>query len=70
MRQDIYFEDWLPPFQEEITAETYKRRNKAISWQFIQVCSSIAGFLCYLISEVFDAELYGVLHIDQALLLR
>ncbi len=67
MRPDVYFEDWLPPFQEEITFETFQRRNKALSWQFIQICASIAGFICYLISEVFRSPISAV---DPDLLLR
>ena len=52
MRDNIYYEELLPPFQEEITPDTFKRRNKAITWQFVQICSSIAGFGSFALTKV------------------
>ena len=49
---DVYYEEWLPPFQEDITPETYKKRNRALTWQLVQICSSFAGFGCFILTKL------------------
>ena len=36
MRINILYEDWLEPFHEDVNEETFKNRNRAIVWQYIQ----------------------------------
>jgi len=52
IRPEIYLEEWLPPFQEDISTDTLKRRNKALTWQFVQICSSFTGFFCYILTKL------------------
>ena len=60
---EIYCKDWLPPFQENITQEIFKRRNSALKWQFVQVCSSFAGFGAYALTRVYLVDEYRLEYI-------
>ena len=63
---EVYCDEWLPPFHEDITPDVLKRRNYALTWQFYQVCASFAGFACFVLTKVFfhiliDKNLYYTL---------
>nr|ABR27275.1 hypothetical protein [Nyctotherus ovalis] len=51
LRSKVYCEDWLPPFQDNISAELLNKRNHALLFNCLQLCSAIIGLLSYFLEK-------------------